>query len=202
MDKLTIFIVDDDEAVRDSLEAVLAVGGHRVLAFDSAEAFLQALDPKRWGILLLDVRMPGMDGLALQRQLAGRSVNLPVILMTGHGDVPMAVQAMKQGARDFLEKPLNLDVLSERIREIVVERNTADADRALSDEAARRIAGLTGREREVFDLLVAGHPNKVIAHQLDISPRTVEVHRARVMEKMRARSLSELVRLGLKAGPG
>lgn len=202
MDKLTIFIVDDDEAVRDSLEAVLAVGGHRVLAFDSAEAFLQALDPKRWGILLLDVRMPGMDGLALQRQLAGRSVNLPVILMTGHGDVPMAVQAMKQGARDFLEKPLNLDVLSERIREIVVERNTADTDRALSDEAARRIAGLTGREREVFDLLVAGHPNKVIAHQLDISPRTVEVHRARVMEKMRARSLSELVRLGLKAGPG
>jgi two-component system, LuxR family, response regulator FixJ len=194
-----VFVVDDDDAVRDSLSLLLETSGHRVRAFASAQNLLDALTPEARGCIIADVRMPGMDGLELQERLAARRIGLPVIIMTGHGDVPIAVRAMKAGAVDFIEKPFAEEPLLETVRLALVQ---SERDRRRSGEpsAEERLAQLTTREREVLEAMVAGHPNKVIAHLLQISPRTVEIHRARVMEKTGARSLSHLVRLALQAG--
>ncbi len=194
-----VFVVDDDPPVRDSLALLLTVAGFPVRTFASAEAFLAAWQPHWRGCLLTDVRMPGMSGVALQQALRERGIRLPVIVMTGHGDVPLAVQAMKAGAVDFLEKPFDDAQLLERLEQCRREdlaRLAKEADRARRRAALER---LTPRERQVLDCLLAGKPNKIIAAELGISPRTVEVHRARVMEKLGVHSLPELVRLVLEA---
>jgi two-component system response regulator FixJ len=197
----TIFIVDDDDGVRDSLQLLLqAAGFPQIGAYESSLRFLDAAEPRPGDCLLLDVRMPDMDGLELQAELNRRALRLPVIVMTGHGDVPIAVRAMKAGAADFIEKPFTDDLLIDCVRRALAL--SAETLR-LSEEASeilRRLQTLTAREREVLEGMVAGHPNKVIAHDLGISPRTVEIHRARVMEKMDARSLSALVRMALAVG--
>ena len=192
-----IFIVDDDAAMRDSLDILLKSQGHLVRSFESAVAFLASDAPSQTGCVLADVRMPQMDGLELQEKLKEQGSSLPVILMTGHGDVPLAVRAMKAGAIDFLEKPFEESDLAESIRRGLEHARAAGEADASARAAGERLMQLTERERQVLDLLVAGKPNKVIAHELSISPRTVEIHRARVMEKMCARSLADLVRMTL-----
>jgi two-component system response regulator FixJ len=197
---INVFVVDDDEAVRDSVQALLESAGYAVTTFESARAFLDRYQPGGAACLIADIRMPGMDGLALQEELIRRKIELPVIFVTGHGDVPLAVRAMKLGSIDFIEKPYAESVLMngvERAAALSASRASAGADRRLAEE---RIAALTSRELDVMRQMVAGRPNKIIAFKLDISPRTVEVHRARIMEKMQIRSLSELVRLALAAG--
>ena len=199
-DDQTIFVVDDDEAVRDSLGALLESAGFEVETFSSGADFLDRLDPKRGGCIVLDVRMPGLSGLEIQEKLTEKRITLPVIIITGHGDVPIAVQAIKAGAIDFIEKPFGDDVILESVGRALERgrRNKRDASSAVEIEA--RMARLTPREREVLGQLVIGNPNKIIAYELGISPRTVEIHRARVIEKMEARSLSHLVRLAITAG--
>ena len=196
-----VFIVDDDEAVRDSLQALLEAKGHTVSAYEHAEAFLNAYRPGQPGCALVDLRMPGMDGLALLEQLRAKGSQLPVVMVTGHGDIALAVQAMKSGAIDFIEKPYSNDSIL-----AVVDRALAMAgsflDEIIPAEIAGSIAELTPREREVLELLVGGKPNKIIAHELQISPRTVEIHRANLMKRMQADSLSHLVRMALAAGIG
>ena len=195
----TIYVVDDDDAVRDSLALLLEAAGLRVEAFaDGAEALRRCRD-ERPACVVTDVRMPGMDGLELQRQLSRLHAQLPVIVITGHGDVPLAVQAMKAGAVDFIEKPFSDQVILASI-EAAVARGRRGAAAAVTGKFGDRLARLTPRERDVFHQLIVGHPNKVIAHNLSISARTVEIHRARVMEKMDVRSLPELVRLAIEAG--
>jgi two-component system, LuxR family, response regulator FixJ len=192
----TVHIVDDDEAVRDSLTFMLESSGHRVCTYCSAEDFLERSAALTHGWIVTDVRMPGMSGLDLLRTLKSRGITtLPVIVMTGHGDIPLAVEAMKAGAVEFLEKPF------EEAR-LITALNTSRSSMALGDEraaekveAALRIATLSGREREVLEGLVAGHANKAIAFDLGISARTVEIYRANVMTKMKAASLSDLVRM-------
>ena len=191
-----VHVVDDDEAVQDSLRLLLDAAGFAVHAHASAEALL-ASGPTLPGCVLTDVRMPGIDGLELLRRLHAAAITVPVVVMTGHADVPMAVHAMKAGALNFLEKPFSDDALVGAVRAALNEgRRTAEAG-ARREQASARIAGLTPREREVFDLLVEGLPTKAIARALGTSPRTIEVHRARVMGKLEARSLPELVRLAL-----
>ena len=199
-DGQTVFVVDDDDAVRESLAVLLETAGYKVALFESGNAFLNALEPAVNGCLILDVRMPGLSGLEVQQKLAERNANLPVIIMTGHGDLPMAVKAMKAGATDFIEKPFDAGVLVESVR-IALNKGDEDWQEAIqAAEIEQRLARLTTREREVLDELVVGNLNKVIAFNLDISPRTVEVHRARAMEKMQARNLAHLVRLAITAG--
>ena len=194
--EIVVHVVDDDEAVRDSLRVLLDAAGFAVRTHASAEALL-ASGPTLPGCVLTDVRMPGMDGLELLRRLHAAAIPMPVVLMTGHADVPTAIRAMKAGALDFLEKPFSDDALVGAARAALNEgRRTAEAG-ARREQASARIAGLTPREREVFDLLVEGLPTKAIARALGTSPRTIEVHRARVMGKLEARSLPELVRLAL-----
>jgi len=200
MSEHEIFIVDDDPAVRDSLAVLLEVEGYRVRVFDSAESFLEAWTPQLQGGLLLDVRMPGMDGLELLERLNKLGNHLPVVVMTGHGDVPLAVRSMKLGALDFIEKPLSDTFLLEAVRTMIAYEKERQERCREQQEIAARLAELTPRERDVLEKLVLGQPNKVIAYELDISARTVEVHRARVMEKMKAKSLSHLVRMALQAG--
>ncbi|HLW26297.1 MAG TPA: response regulator FixJ [Kiloniellales bacterium] len=200
MSEHEIFIVDDDPAVRDSLAVLLEVEGYRVRVFDSAESFLEAWTPQLQGGLLLDVRMPGMDGLELLERLNKLGNHLPVVVMTGHGDVPLAVRSMKLGALDFIEKPLSDTLLLEAVRTMIAYEKERQERCREQQEIAARLAELTPRERDVLEKLVLGQPNKVIAYELDISARTVEVHRARVMEKMKAKSLSHLVRMALQAG--
>lgn len=189
-----VFIVDDDEPVRDSLSLLIRSVGYEVAAFSSAIDFLDAYDD-RPGCLVLDVRMPQMSGLDLQEELIERRAILPIIFMTGHGDVPMAVQAMRGGAVDFLQKPLRDQDLLDRINEALRMDARNRELLAQKQETARRLQQLTAREREVMALVAAGKANKVIAYELDVSQRTVEIHRARVMEKMRATSLAHLVRM-------
>ena len=198
----TIFIVDDDEGVRESLQALLEAEGFAAETFASASAFLAGDTAARPACLIADIRMPDMDGLELQEELVRRKAGLPVIVVTGHGDVPLAVRAMKAGAIDFLEKPYDETVLLGSLRRALAEAEEATERAAAVQEAEARLATLTDRERQVLDLLAAGRPNKVIAYELDISPRTVEIHRARVMEKMRAKSLAELVRMVVALQPG
>jgi two-component system response regulator FixJ len=195
----TVFVVDDDEAVRDSLKILLETEGYRAAAFESAIAFLDGYREGMQGCLLADVRMPDMTGLELQEALAERHIALPVIIITGHGDVPMAVRAMKAGAIDFIEKPFSDTAILDSVRRAMASAKQADANQGLAAEAQQRLETLTPRERQVLEWLVRGRPNKIIAFELDISARTVEIHRARVMEKMQAESLSHLVRLALAA---
>jgi two-component system response regulator FixJ len=193
-----VIIVDDDEAVLDSLAALLTAEGFAVEGFGSAQALLDGHTRTLTGCVVTDVRMPEMDGLELIEALGARGALPPIIVITGHGDVPMAVKAMKLGARDFIEKPFDPAVL------VTAIRNCMAASALLPDrtdpELVRRIESLTPREREVLEQLVLGQSNKAIGRTLEISPRTVEIHRARVMEKMRAASLSQLVRIALAAG--
>ncbi|MEM9684108.1 MAG: response regulator [Pseudomonadota bacterium] len=195
-----MFVVDDDDAVRDSLEALLMACGYDPVAFPTGVEFLDACEDIGSGCVLLDIRMPGMDGMEVQARLSARHPNLPVIMITGHGDVAMAVRAMKAGAVDFIEKPIREEALLESIEAALQMAREAGRQHSLGAEARDRIGRLTPREREVMEMLVIGRPNKVIAQALNCSPRTVEIHRARVMEKMSARSIPHLVRLALAAG--
>ncbi|MBK7847327.1 MAG: response regulator transcription factor [Zoogloea sp.] len=188
-----IYLVDDDEALRDSLAWLLESQGFKVAAFASAEDFLKAWRPEFNGCLLLDVRMPGMSGLELHERLRAQYSTLPIIFITGHGDVPMAVAALKKGAVDFIEKPFNDTELLRLVSQCLVSEQELRARRRQDAEVSRRLDQLTQREREVLDLIIAGKLNKQIADVLGISIKTVEVHRARVMEKMAAQSLAELV---------
>ena len=197
-----ILIVDDDADVRDSLKALLESAGYAVKEFDSAKGVLAEPALSAKSCLIADIRMPDMDGLALQEELVKRRIGLPVIIVTGHGDVPLAVRAMKAGAVDFIEKPFDDELLLASVERALALGNESRSQAALATEAEGRVAQLTPRERQVLEQLVAGRANKVIAYELDISPRTVEIHRAHLMEKMQARSLSDLVRLALAAGIG
>ena len=195
-----IYIVDDDDAVRDSLEAFLTASGYAVRGFASPSEFLSVAATIEFGCVLVDLQMPGMDGLELKNRLNQRNIDLPVVVVTGHGDIATAVAAMRAGAKDFIEKPFTDETILAGIRIGLADRpkpNVADQAKLAILE---RLKNLSPREREVLDGMVAGHPNKVIAYNLSLSPRTVEIHRARVMDKMQARSLSELVRMAITAG--
>ena len=198
----TVYIVDDDEGVRSSLSILLESAGHRARTFASAREFLDQYAADQPGCLLLDLRMPGMDGMELHRELVARHALLPVIFVTGHGDVPMAVEAMKNGAFDFLQKPFGHADLLARVERALAADAEARADAARRDDIQRRYATLTPREREVMAMIVDGRANKVIAIDLALSERTVEIHRSRVMEKMGTRSVAHLVRLALALRPG
>jgi two-component system, LuxR family, response regulator FixJ len=196
----TVFIVDDDTAVRDALKFLLRSVGHPVEAFSSAQDFLDAYRDDRPGCLVLDIRMPGMSGLELQEKLVERRSILPIIFITGHGDVPMAVEAMQAGAMDFIQKPFRDQDLLDRINQALEKDAKNRAALGELNVIRERLASLTPREREVMDLVVNGKANKVIAGDLDLSQRTVEIHRARVMEKMQASSLAHLVRMVIEVG--
>ncbi|HYC44139.1 MAG TPA: response regulator [Burkholderiales bacterium] len=192
-----VYVVDDDDAMRDSLRWLLESAGYRVASFSCAERFLGALRPGDASCLVLDVRMPGLTGLELQQELNRRGVSVPIIFITGHGDVPMAVDALKNGAFHFLEKPFQGERLLELIEQASTQRTPAETERAQRRCAAARLATLTQREREVMDLVVLGRKNKQIAEALGISVKTVEAHRARAMEKMDVTSVAELVQATL-----
>ena len=194
-----VHLVDDDEAIRRSVGFMLKTSGYHVRSYESGVELLKGAPNLEPGCILLDIRMPGMDGLGVQAALKDKGVSLPVIIMTGHGDVSLAVQAMKAGSVDFIEKPFEKAVLLSAIEHGVerLKRSAVNQDRA--DEAAVRLQALTPREREVLDGLAKGLPNKTIAYDLGISPRTVEIHRANVMSKLGVRSLSEALRIAFAA---
>lgn len=198
-----IHVIDDDEAVRQSLAFLLATVGHTVHEHASARQFVEAglpLADLAASCIITDVRMPGMTGIDLLHHLKEKGSTVPVIVVTGHGDVPLAVEAMKLGAADFLEKPFDDVAILDTVTSALERRNKASQHDALREQVTDRIAGLSQRERQVLECLVAGQANKTIAYELGISPRTVEVYRANVMTKMKAQSLSELVRMALLAG--
>ena len=198
-DNRIVHIVDDDEAVRQSLAFLLSSAGLAVRLYDSASAFLAGLAKVKGGCLITDMRMPDMTGLELLHALKAKACGLPAIVITGHGDVALAVEAMKAGAIDFIEKPFDQEALLSAV-EAALDRGKSDA-RGGEDRAAvtAKLALLSERERQVLEGLIAGHPNKTIAYDLGISPRTVEVYRANLMTKMEARSLSELIRMAILA---
>ncbi|TNF32860.1 MAG: response regulator transcription factor [Gammaproteobacteria bacterium] len=194
-----VHIVDDDEAIRSSLRLLIKTSGLNPRTYISAEELLETADLNQHGCLVVDIRMPGMSGLELQQHLNRNQYKIPLIIITGHGDIEMAVQAMKSGARDFLEKPVDNDKLIHRIREsLELDSEMRNHDRE-KDRAAQLLARLSSREHEIMQLLIQGKLNKVIAADLDISVRTVEAHRANIMHKMEARSLSDIVRIGITA---
>jgi two-component system response regulator FixJ len=195
-----VYVIDDDEAMRDSLNFLLESSDYQVALFDSAQKFLDALPELEFGCVVSDVRMPGLDGIELLKRMKARHSAFPIITMTGHGDIPLAVEAMKLGAIDFLEKPFEDDRLIKMIETAIRQAGPAAKSEALTQDIAGRIATLSPRERQVMNGLVAGLSNKLIARDYDISPRTIEVYRANVMTKMQANSLSELVRLAMRAG--
>jgi len=195
-----VFIVDDDAGVRDSLRVLLEVAGFRARSFSSAKQFLLDRSAK-YGCLIVDIRMPGMGGLELQEEINRRQMELTVIVMTGHGDVPLAVRALKAGAIDFLEKPFAAEAMLASVRRALLAGSQTRSRNAQTKAAKLLLALLTPRERSVLDRLVRGRSNKATADRLGISPRTVEVHRAKIMSKMAASSLSDLVRVVEAAGP-
>ena len=199
--KATVFVVDDDQAMRNSLKWLIESVGVQVESFASADEFLAQYQSGRHGCLVLDVRMPGMSGLDLQEQLAQQNINIPVVIITGHGDVPMAVRAMKSGAIDFIEKPFNDEVLLDAIRRALAFGEEQRSHQVENLQIQQRLHHLTPREREVMDMVTEGRSNKEIANILGVSAKTIEAHRARVMEKMQAGSLAELVRMALTASP-
>ncbi|HEX8842675.1 MAG TPA: response regulator FixJ [Sphingomicrobium sp.] len=194
-----VHLVDDDEAIRRSVGFMLKTSGYHVRTYESGVELMKAGPNLESGCILLDIRMPGMDGLEVQASLRDKGVTLPVIIMTGHGDVSLAVQAMKAGAVDFIEKPFEKAVLLSAIEHGVERLKKSAANLERSDEAVVKIQALTPREREVLDGLARGLPNKTIAYDLGISPRTVEIHRANVMSKLGVRSLSEALRIAFAA---
>jgi len=192
-----VMVVDDDSGVRNAMRILLKSVGLDSVLYVSAQEFLAAYQPAQPGCLLLDIRMPGMSGLELQQQLNLRGAVIPVIFMTGHGDVPMAVEAMQQGAFDFLQKPFRDQDLLDRIQKAIAKDAQSRASLGEHERIHAHLQTLTAREREVLDLMTQGKQNKVIAQDLGVSPRTIEIHRARVMEKMNAQSVAELVRMML-----
>lgn len=192
-----VYIVDDDDAVRDSLCFLLKSVGITGNGFSSGNEFLEAYDPDWTGCILLDIRMPGISGMEVQRQLAERNCPLPIIFITGHGDIPMAVEAMHLGAYDFIQKPFHDQELLDRIQQALTTYRESQDELTLRKNVQERYEKLTPREKEVMEAVVRGHANKVIAMDLELSQRTVEIHRARVMEKMQARSLASLVKYSL-----
>jgi two-component system response regulator FixJ len=198
----TVFVVDDDEAVRNSLRLLLKSVGLAAVALPTAQEFLSKYDPQQPGCLILDVRMPGMSGLELQEQLNVRGAMIPVIFITGHGDIPMAVEAMQQGAFDFLQKPFRDQDLIDRIQRALSKDQANRAELREKSGVRERLQTLTPREREVLELVTSGKPNKIMAADLGVSQRTVEIHRARVMEKMNASSLAQLVRMVMDMNEG
>jgi len=200
VDEPTIYVVDDDDALRDSLDFLLAAAGFSAKVFESASSFLGVLSRVQAGCLITDIRMPDMDGLELLKRVKRERPWLPVIMMTGHGDVPLAVEAMKLGADDFIEKPFEDQRLIDIIRAVMTSATDALKGETASAQIMSRVAALSQRERQVLEGLVTGLSNKAIARDYGISPRTVEVYRANVMTKMQATNLSELVRLAMRAG--
>ena len=199
----TVFVLDDDDAVRDSLSTLFESCDIPANTFASAESFLSTIvdgDGDPIGCVVSDVRMHGLSGLELQQLLNQKEVPLPVIIITGHGDLPMAVKAMKAGAIDFIEKPINEEVILQSVREALSQSTKMHADAKAAETMRGNINRLTTRERQVLEQVALGHPNKVVAHNLDISPRTVEIHRSRVIEKLNARNLSHLVRIAITSG--
>jgi two-component system response regulator FixJ len=196
----TVYVIDDDSAMRESLQFLLRTANIRARTYESATAFLDALPRDSSGCVVTDVRMPGLSGLELLRKLKELGVVLPVIVITGHADVPLAVEAMKGGAADFIEKPFDDEVLLASVRAALKVQDGQAGQQAARAAIAERLGGLSARERQVLDGLVAGLPNKTIAYDLGISPRTVEIYRANVMTKMEAASLSDLVRMALVGG--
>ena len=194
-----IHVIDDDSAVRDALAFMLDVQGYDVVTYADAQAFLDALPDERVHCVVTDVRMPRMNGLELVRELRARGVTAPVVVMTGHGDVPLAVEAMRAGVCDFIEKPFDDDVLLKAVRNALSQDPGAsvESDR---DSAREMLAGLSSREHDVLLGVVAGKANKIIAHELEISPRTVEIYRANLMTKTGARNVPDLMRLAFRAG--
>ena len=197
-DKPTVFIVDDDEPVRDSLKMLMRSVGLSAETFSGAAEVLEAYDPDRPGCLVVDIRMPGMSGMELQEKLNEIHAILPIIFITGHGDVPMAVKAIQYGAADFIQKPFRDQDLLDRINKAIEQDASNRAQLLETRDIEERLSNLTPREKEVLELIVDGRPNKVIAADLEVSQRTVEIHRARVMDKMRASSLAHLVRMVMR----
>jgi len=200
--KSTVFVIDDDQAMRNSLKWLIESVGVPVESFGSADEFLAQYYPGRAGCLVLDVRMPGMSGLELLEYLAEKSIHIPAVIITGHGDVPMAVRAMKSGAIDFIEKPFNDEALLDAIRRAIAFEEQQRGFHSEHLQIRQRVSHLTPREHEVMKMVTEGKSNKEIANTLGVSAKTIEAHRARVMEKMQAGSLAELVRMALAATDG
>jgi FixJ family two-component response regulator len=194
-----VYVVDDDEAVRDSLQWLLEGVNYSVQAYDSAEAFLAAFDPQALACLILDVRMPGMSGLQLQEELAQRKAELPIVFITGHGDVPMAVSTMKKGAADFIEKPFDQAELKALVEKMLAQARESAAQRERARMNQALLGKLTAREQQVLERIVAGRLNKQIADDLGISIKTVEAHRANIMEKLNANTVADLLKIALGA---
>ncbi|MBN2449521.1 MAG: response regulator transcription factor [Lentisphaeria bacterium] len=201
-ERATVCVVDDDESMRRSLRRLLLSAGHDVLLFETAAAFLRGYPRSAVGCLVLDVRLPDLSGLDLQREMLERGIVLPIIFITGHGDIPMSVRAMKAGAVDFLTKPFDADHLLSSVDQAVAACRREQAERAAQADVRDRIATLTPREREVLERIVTGMLNKQVAYELGVTEKTIKVHRGRVMEKMGVASLAELVHLAERAGIG
>lgn len=196
----TVFIVDDDKSILDSLNILFKLEGLQTELHDSCQSFLDCYDAGQGGCLLLDVRMPGMSGLELQEKLVEKKIDIPVIIMTGHGDIKTAVNAMKLGAHDFIEKPFRDDEIIATVRNALQSMQEKQENSKEIDTFREQVEQLTAREQEVLSLLVQGNSNKSIAAELNISPRTAEIHRAHIKEKLRARNLSHLIRMAIEAG--
>lgn len=196
----TVFIVDDDEAIREAVSWLLESADFKVACYESAQAFLTDFNMNQTGCLLLDIRLPQMNGLELLKNLITQECTLPVIMLSGHGDIAMAVRAMKDGAFDFIEKPFNNQILLERVGQAIARDVRLKQENRERQEIMERLAILTAREREVMSKLIEGKPNKSVARELDISYKTVEIHRGRIMDKMQADGIVELVRMAMLCG--